>query len=239
MSIIWDLSHISALNTNLVHEVHWYKKLYGFFSYYIQVYVMMFFQSKFLPGFSLSVLPATLSSSRPQCLHIRAIHFNPNLSILNPPTSQCVHLLSSAQSHPQCVYLLWPCAPTNIPLPLPPPVPSVLSLPIPPSPFPPPCPSSLPRPSLLALPFSPSFSLSLSVCLTSVSFPRALWCLRIRCSRTSSWSSSSPPTPLSPTSQRTLSLTSAYRRPSLSHVADYLPSTAGTTQSVSVCVCVC
>lgn len=51
----------------------------------LHLYVMMFFQSKFCcSGFSPSVHPATLSSTRPQCLHIRAIHFNPNLSALNP-----------------------------------------------------------------------------------------------------------------------------------------------------------
>lgn len=112
MSIIWDLSRISALNTNLVHEVHWYKKLYWFFRYYIQVYVMMFFQRKFLPGFSLSVLPATPSSSRPQCLHIRAIHFNPNLSILNPRPASA----STSSPRPRATLSVCTCSDPVLPL---------------------------------------------------------------------------------------------------------------------------
>ena len=129
-----------------------------------------------------------------------------------------VQLLSSAQSRPQCVHLLWPCSPTNVPSPFP-----VPSVPLPLSPYlllpPPPPPLSVP------LPFS--------VCLTSVSFLRAHWCLRIRCSRMSSWCSSSPPTRPSPMWPLTRSPTSAYQQPSPSHAAGYLLSTAGTTQSVS------
>lgn len=170
-----------------------------------------------VPGCSHSVLPATLSSSRPQCLHV-----NPSLSVLNPDQPD-LHLLSWCWSHPQCVYLLRPCAPTNIPFPFPPSHLFCLSL-FPHSPFPSPLP---PDP-----PFSP-LSFSFSVCLTSVSFPRALWCLRIKCSRMSSWCSSSPPTPPSHTSQPTRCLTSAYQQPSPSHVAACLLSTAGTTPSVS------
>lgn len=148
---------------------------------------------------------------------------------VSPPQSppfqlKPVQLLSSAQSRPQCVYLLWPCSPTNVPSPFP-----VPSVPLPLSPY-------LPPSSLLPPPPPPPLSIPLpfSVCLTSVSFPRAHWCLRIRCSRTSSWCSSSPPTRPSLTWPLTHSPTSAYQQPSLSHVAGYLLSIAGTTQSVSV-----
>lgn len=58
-------------------------------------------------------------------------------SSVSPPQSppfqlQPVQLLSSAQSRPQCVYLLWPCSPTNVPSPFP-----VPSVPLPLSPYPP------------------------------------------------------------------------------------------------------
>lgn len=125
--------------------------------------------------FGLSVHPATPSSTRPQCLHIRAIHFNPNLSVLNPRPASA----STSSPRPRATLSVCTCSDPVLPL-----IYLFPSLPLSHlfclslslrlhSPAPPLCPD-LP---VLALPFSLFLflpvPLSFSVCLTSVSFPRA------------------------------------------------------------------
>lgn len=172
--------------------------------YYIQQYIIMFII--LVLDFWAQQCEASVSP------HVKPKPISPKPDQPVPPPP----LL--ALKPPQCVNLFWPCAPTNLPFPSPPSVPSVLSFPIPPSPTLPPLYSLTFPPLYLSLSICPF----LSVCLTSVSFPRALWCLRIRCSRMSSWCSSSPPTLPSHTLQPTRCPTSASRRPSLSRVAGCL-----------------
>lgn len=151
---------------------------------------------------------------RPLLLYIRAINVNPNPSDPEPSATGA----SASFPRPRAALSVCTCSDPVLPLiyrfPCRPSVPSVLSVPLPSSPSPFLQPTLLP---FLSLPFS------FSVCLTSVSFPRALWCLRIRCSRMSSWCSSFPPTLPWHTSRPTRSPTSAYQQPWRSHVAGCSP----------------
>lgn len=82
---------------------------------YIQVYVMMLFQPVCPP-----CLPEQLKASV-------SLHQSPPCQ--PKPISPEPQTTSEFLSHPQCVHLLWPCAPTNVPSTFPSSFPSVLSLP--------------------------------------------------------------------------------------------------------------